>query len=110
MVSQGKKLGKAIYVLSDAGDGKIAHVNYVPDDWKRKGADARTWAAKVTEVLGGKVLIVFNVLKSFNIFKGWRQGGYRSGRWYICRKNLGSIIDCEGICVDFYSRLNNYVR
>jgi len=54
MVLQGKKLGKAIYVFSDAGDGKVAHVNYVPDDWKKKGADARTWTAKVTEVLGGK--------------------------------------------------------
>jgi len=38
MVLQGKKLGKAIYVFSDAGDGKVAHVNYVPDDWKKKGS------------------------------------------------------------------------
>ncbi|GLB37216.1 putative catalyzes the attachment of alanine to tRNA(Ala) in a two-step reaction alanine is first activated by ATP to form Ala- AMP and then transferred to the acceptor end of tRNA(Ala) [Lyophyllum shimeji] len=55
VVSQGKKLGKAIYVLSvDAEGGKVAHVNYVPPSLKERGLDARTWASRVTEVLGGK--------------------------------------------------------
>jgi hypothetical protein len=56
VVAQGKKLGKAVYVFSaDVSSGKVAHVNYVPPSMKAKGADARTWATKVTEVLGGKV-------------------------------------------------------
>ncbi|KAJ7782975.1 tRNA synthetases class II (A)-domain-containing protein [Mycena metata] len=55
VASQGKKLGKAVYVFSaDHDGGKVAHVNYVPPSMKAKGADARTWATKVSEVLGGK--------------------------------------------------------
>ncbi|KAJ6558616.1 tRNA synthetases class II (A)-domain-containing protein [Mycena vulgaris] len=53
VVSQGKKLGKAVYVFS-ADHTKVAHVNYVPPSMKAKGADARAWATKVSEVLGGK--------------------------------------------------------
>lgn len=53
---QAKKLCKAAYLFSvDAEDGKVAHVNYIPLQFKSKGGDARAWAAKVTEVLGGKV-------------------------------------------------------
>jgi alanyl-tRNA synthetase len=56
VVSQGKKLGKAVYVFSsDLGGSKVAHVNYVPPSMKAKGADARVWATRVSEVLGGKV-------------------------------------------------------
>jgi alanyl-tRNA synthetase len=56
IVTQGKKLGKAVYVFSvHAEGGKVAHANYVPEDVRAKGFDARTWASKVTEVLGGKV-------------------------------------------------------
>ncbi|KAJ7045355.1 tRNA synthetases class II (A)-domain-containing protein [Mycena alexandri] len=55
VASQGKKLGKAVYVFSADNDGsKVAHVNYVPPSMKAKGADARAWATKVSEVLGGK--------------------------------------------------------
>ncbi|KAF7376011.1 Alanine--tRNA ligase [Mycena sanguinolenta] len=55
VVAQGKKLGKAVYVFSaDASSGKVAHVNYLPPSMKAKGADARVWATKVGEVLGGK--------------------------------------------------------
>ncbi|KAF8070257.1 tRNA synthetases class II (A)-domain-containing protein [Lyophyllum atratum] len=55
VVSQGKKLNKAVYVLSvDAEGGKVAHVNYVPPSLKGKGLDARTWASRVTDVVGGK--------------------------------------------------------
>jgi alanyl-tRNA synthetase len=55
VVTQGKKLGKAVYVLSiDTSGGKVAHVNYVPAAMQVKGLDARTWASKVAEVLGGK--------------------------------------------------------
>ncbi|KAJ6593748.1 tRNA synthetases class II (A)-domain-containing protein [Mycena capillaripes] len=55
VVSQGKKLGKAVYVFSaDLAGSKVAHVNYVPPSMKAKGADARAWATKVSEVLGGK--------------------------------------------------------
>jgi alanyl-tRNA synthetase len=56
VVSQGKKLGKAVYVFSpDRSGTKVAHVNYIPPSMKAKGADARTWATRVSEVLGGKV-------------------------------------------------------
>lgn len=56
IVMQGKKLRKAVYVFSvNVEGGKVAHANYVPEDARAKGFDARTWASKVTEVLGGKV-------------------------------------------------------
>ncbi|KAN0100430.1 tRNA synthetases class II (A) domain containing protein [Tylopilus felleus] len=55
VVAQGKKLGKAVYVFSvNAESGKVAHANCVPEYVREKGFDARTWASKVTEVLGGK--------------------------------------------------------
>lgn len=53
---QGKKLGKAVYVFSvDAEGGKVAHANYLPEASRPHGFDAKIWASKVTEVLGGKV-------------------------------------------------------
>lgn len=56
VVTQGKKLGKAVYVLSvDKNGGRVAHVNYLPASMQVKGLDARTWASKVAGVLGGKV-------------------------------------------------------
>jgi len=52
---QARKSGKAIYVFSIAAEGsKIAHVNFIPPSLKAKGADARTWASKVTDIIGGK--------------------------------------------------------
>jgi alanyl-tRNA synthetase len=57
IVLQGKKLNKAVYVFSvDTSGGKVAHANYVPESFKTKGLDARTWASKVTDILGGKVM------------------------------------------------------
>lgn len=56
VVLQAKKLGKAVYVFSvDTDAQKVAHVNHVPEAFRSKGVDARTWASKVTEILGGKV-------------------------------------------------------
>lgn len=55
MISQAKQLGKSVYVFSvDAENKKVAHANYVSSTLKAKGVDARTWAAKVTDILGGK--------------------------------------------------------
>ena len=55
VITQGKKLSKAVYVISADGEaGKVVHGNHVPPALKAKGLDARTWAAKVAEVLGGK--------------------------------------------------------
>lgn len=55
LVAQGRKLGKALYVFSvDAENGKVVHVNFVPPSLKSKGLDARQWAAKVSEIVGGK--------------------------------------------------------
>ncbi|TFK44615.1 tRNA synthetases class II (A)-domain-containing protein [Crucibulum laeve] len=52
---QGRKLEKGVYVFSADEDGeKVAHANYVPLALKSKGVDARTWANKVTAILGGK--------------------------------------------------------
>ncbi|KAH9972402.1 tRNA synthetases class II (A)-domain-containing protein [Lactifluus volemus] len=55
VVLQAKKLNKAIYVFSvDSEGGKVIHVNHVPESVRSRGLDARQWAARVTEVLGGK--------------------------------------------------------
>ncbi|KAI0045946.1 hypothetical protein FA95DRAFT_1560637 [Auriscalpium vulgare] len=55
VILQSKKLGKAAYVFSvDSAGGKVAHVNHVPEALRSNGLDARTWASKVGEVLGGK--------------------------------------------------------
>jgi alanyl-tRNA synthetase len=57
VITQAKKLGKAAYVFSvDAEGGKVAHANYVPDSTRVRGLDARTWASKVAEIVGGKVV------------------------------------------------------
>jgi hypothetical protein len=56
VIAQGKKLGKAVYVFSvDQEGNRVVHGNYVPETVKAKGLDARTWASKVVEILGGKV-------------------------------------------------------
>ena len=55
LVAQGRKLGKALYVFSvDSEGGKVVHVNFVPSSLKSKGLDARQWAAKVSEIVGGR--------------------------------------------------------
>lgn len=56
VVLQAKKLGKAVYVFSvDSEGGRVIHVNHVPESLRSKGFDSRTWAARVTEIVGGKV-------------------------------------------------------
>ncbi|KAF7782485.1 hypothetical protein Agabi119p4_1861 [Agaricus bisporus var. burnettii] len=55
IVSQARKLGKSVYVFSlDPSSGKVSHVNFISNSLKEKGADARVWATKVSEILGGK--------------------------------------------------------
>jgi alanyl-tRNA synthetase len=55
VATQAKKAEKALYVFSvDSEQGKVAHVNYVSPALKKAGVDARTWAAKVTDLIGGK--------------------------------------------------------
>ncbi|TFK75281.1 hypothetical protein BDN72DRAFT_757654 [Pluteus cervinus] len=55
IVAQAKKLEKAAYVLTiDAEHGKVAHVNYVPPSLRSEGVDARQWATKVSNIIGGK--------------------------------------------------------
>ncbi|KAG2015986.1 tRNA synthetase class II [Coprinopsis cinerea AmutBmut pab1-1] len=50
-----RKAEKSIYVFShDAEQGKVPHVNYVAPNLKAQGVDARQWAAKVTDLIGGK--------------------------------------------------------
>ncbi len=51
-----------MYLFSpDKQGSKVAHVNFVSPELKQKGVDARTWAGKVTDVLGGKVTSLFAV-------------------------------------------------
>jgi alanyl-tRNA synthetase len=53
---QGKTVNKPIYVFSiDFEQGKVLHINYLPKGLGLKEFDARTWATRVAEVLGGKV-------------------------------------------------------
>ncbi|PPQ74039.1 hypothetical protein CVT26_006942 [Gymnopilus dilepis] len=53
--AKAKQLDKSIYVFTvDVVNQKVAHANYVSPPLKSQGVDARTWASKVTEILGGK--------------------------------------------------------
>ena len=62
VVQQAKKLSKAVYVFSvDSEGGKVIHVNHVPESLRSNGFDARTWAARVAETLGGKVRSFFYI-------------------------------------------------
>ncbi|KIJ31275.1 hypothetical protein M422DRAFT_76648 [Sphaerobolus stellatus SS14] len=55
IATQAKSLGKPIYIFSvDIEEGKVVHVNYVPKTMITKEFDAKIWAGKVAEVLGGK--------------------------------------------------------
>lgn len=56
VISQAKKLGKTVYLFSvDSEGNKVVHMNFVSPDLRSKGLDARTWATKIADVLGGKV-------------------------------------------------------
>lgn len=56
LVSQAKQLAKGLYIFSiEPENQKVMHANYVSPPLKVRGADARTWASKVTDILGGKV-------------------------------------------------------
>jgi len=55
LVSQAKRLAKGLYIFSiEPENQKVMHANYVPPPLKVRGADARTWASKVTDILQGK--------------------------------------------------------
>jgi hypothetical protein len=57
-ILQGKKLNKSIYVFSaDVELGNVSHANYVSESMRTKGLDARNWALKAVDILGGKVEI-----------------------------------------------------
>lgn len=58
MILSAKKLGKSTYVFSvDSEKGQVAHANFVSETARSKGIDARTWAAAVAEIVGGKVRV-----------------------------------------------------
>ncbi|KAG8935411.1 Alanine--tRNA ligase [Tulasnella sp. 417] len=55
ILTEVKKLEKAAYLFSvDEAAGKVAHANVLPAGLVSKEFDAKIWAAKVAEVLGGK--------------------------------------------------------
>ena len=61
---------KAVYVFSeDKAEGKIAHVNHVPDSMKVQGLDGRKWAGVVTNIVGGKVKLSTKDSSSMNLMK-----------------------------------------
>lgn len=56
VITHGRKTSRSIYVFAVSSDGqKVSHANFVSPASKAKGLDARTWAGKVSDVLGGKV-------------------------------------------------------
>lgn len=84
VVSQAKTLGKSVYVFSVDGETqKIAHANYVAPSLKAQGVDAREWAGKVTDIVGGKVCVVyfFTCCLCLTFLLGRRQGGLCARRW-----------------------------
>lgn len=82
VVLQAKKLGKAVYVFSvDSEGGRVIHVNHAPESLRSNGFDARTWAARVTEILGGKVhAILYESSDGIKAEIGRRQRRRRTGR------------------------------
>ncbi|PAV18417.1 tRNA synthetase class II [Pyrrhoderma noxium] len=55
IVAAAKKAGKASYVLSvDKEGGKVVHANHVPEPYRSAAFNAKTWAASISDVLGGK--------------------------------------------------------
>jgi hypothetical protein len=92
VVLQAKKLGKAVYVFSvDSEGGKVIHVNHLPESLRSKGFDARTWAARVAEILGGKVhSLLYDSSKDIKVEIGWRQRRWRAGRRPQYRQSQGS--------------------
>jgi alanyl-tRNA synthetase len=75
-VLQAKKMGKTVYLFSvDSDGGKVMHVNYVSEPLRKRGLDARQWATKVAEVIGGKVGYVRTLYENPLILhiSGWRE-------------------------------------
>lgn len=56
VVSAARKLGKAAYIFSvDKEGGKVVHANFVPEAYRKPEFNAKTWAAAVSDIIGGKV-------------------------------------------------------
>ncbi|TIB73591.1 hypothetical protein E3Q24_01081 [Wallemia mellicola] len=61
-LSAARQLGKQVYVFSvDKDASKVAHQCYIPKELLKDGYNAKIWAAKVAEILGGKVNILINI-------------------------------------------------
>lgn len=67
----------------DLEGNKVAHANHVPVVSRAKGLDARTWASKVSDVLGGKA------------------GGKDDGAQGV-GINIGSLDEAMQVARDFY--------
>lgn len=63
----------------DANAGKVAHANHIPESYRARGLDARTWASKVTAVIGGKVSINMCVSRSIFTPLSLQAGGKEEG-------------------------------
>ena len=66
IVAAAKKAGKASYVLSvDKEGGKVVHANHVPEPYRSAAFNAKTWAASISDVLGGKVSLILLMLMTY---------------------------------------------
>ena len=66
IVAAAKKAGKASYVLSvDKEGGKVVHANHVPEPYRSAAFNAKTWAASISDVLGGKVSLILLILTTY---------------------------------------------
>ena len=56
LIANLRKLDKTAYLFSiDSNNGQINHINVVSEQLRRGGLDAQSWAANVSQILGGKV-------------------------------------------------------
>ena len=59
----------------DSENGKVVHVNFVPEAIRTKGLTGQAWATSISEVLGGKVIIllIVPVYNNEYFYEGWRE-------------------------------------
>ena len=102
VISQARKIGKAAYIFSvDAEARKVVHVNYVPEDFRKKGLDARAWAVSVSEIVGGKASSLLSyVLKSHPFV----QAGGKEDSAQGVGSDIDKVKEAFDIATSFYAR------
>ena len=49
----------------DKEGGKVVHANHVPEPYRSAAFNAKTWAASISDVLGGKVSLILLMLMTY---------------------------------------------